>query len=443
MKNKLIIIFLAVVGNTLAQNTLSLQQCIDYALEHHESIKNAQLEVGIAEGRIKETTTIGLPQVTGGVNFSSNIRVQRQFLPASVFDPTAPNDLIVPVAFGITHSAIANVTLNQLLFDGSYFVGLRAAKAFKQFTESSVEMSRVEVAGEVTKAYYGWLVNESRLALLEVNRGQLDQLYKDTKGRVDNGYAEKVDLQRIEVSINNLETSIEQAKNGNLISEYLLKFQMGMALTDSIAPAQVLDSFIVALETPIDPTYSIENRVDYRILNQQLTLQSLNIDNEKIRAYPTVSAFGTFGYNRGADAISEILQFGTWESYSVAGFSINVPIFSSFRRKYRIQQAQGEYDKVENQLSQLKRGVDLEVKTAEINYKNSLEAIKNQEENMTLAEEVYRVTKIKYKEGVSTNFEVVQTESVLQEAQTNYYEALYQAFIAKVNLDKAKGTLVF
>lgn len=446
MKHRFLILFVLSLGSISAQidtttSTYTLQQCIDYALENHASMKNAKLDFESSEAKVKETVSIGLPQVNGKVELIDNLKVQSQFLPANAFEPSAPAGMVVPVAFGVTYASNASVTATQLIFDGSYLVGIQAAKVYKELYEKSVTQTKIEVVDKVSKAYYAILVNEERLSLVKNNKSLIDKLYEDTKAMRDAGFADNVSLQRVQVSKNNLDVEISKLESLVQISHALLKFQMGLPQKERVALSGELDAVIDDMNRLPESEVSYENRIEYKMLGVQKNLMDLDVKNYKAKALPSLAAFGTLGANVGAYNFSDVPDFNNWRNYSMIGLSLDVPIFSSMQRKHRIAQAKISSEKVTNNMQQLEQSIDLEMLQSKLTIENSLKTIDIQEQNMALAEEVYRVTKIKYDEGMASNYEVIDTESALKDAQTNYYNALYEAIIAKIDYEKANGTL--
>lgn len=438
--NKFLGVVLLSIGLTVAtfgQENYTLEKCVSYALENQGSIKKAQFESELADAKIKETVSIGLPQINGKVDFMKNFEVQKQFLPADAFNPLAPAGLVTPVGFGVDYSMNANLQLTQMIFDGSYIVGLQASKQVKRFAEIGLKKSKEDVVYNVTTAYYGAIVNKDRKELLSTNLEQLEALLADSKVMYENGAIEKIDLQQLEVNINNLKVQIARVDNGEKVSLELLKLYMGMEATESLALEGKIEDFI----NNISDELTSKPRIEEEILNQQKVLQELTLKNEKVKAYPKLYGFVSGGWNKGENDFGKTFDFGTYEPYSMLGLSLDVPIFSSFRRSHRIQQNQLEVSKLDMDLKMLKQKVEFDKLNAQLNLRNSKDAISLQEKTLELAKEVYRVNQIKYKEGVISNFELLQSESSLQQAQTNYYLAVYEALTAYVNYAKATGNL--
>ncbi len=449
MKNEQIILrslmLLAILlgfGPLRAQD-FSLEQAVDYAIKHNLNIKNAQLDATSAEARIGEIRAAGLPQVNATVSVTNNIIIPRFFLPGGSLDPNTPPDA-PPAAleFGIPWQGAASANLNQLIFNGSYFIGLKAAATYRELAQKSTTSSKVSVAEAVTKAYYSAQVAEERAKLLDLNISRVDSLMRETKAMNASGFVELLDVNRLEVQINNLQTERQKVQNLIELSYALLKFQMGMPanepikLTDDINAVNV-DSLRAE---SANSELSYENRIEYSLLNTQEKLAGLDLRNVRSGYLPSVSASLGYGYNAGADKFSQLFT-NNWFPNMVLAINLNIPIFDGFSKKYQINQKKIAIDKVKNSQTLLKQSIDLENNQASINIKNAFATLETQKRNLTLAEEIVRVSKIKYKEGVGSNIEVINAESSLKEAQTNYFTALYDLMIAKVDLSRAKGEL--
>lgn len=447
------------------QQQFSLQQCIDYALENSIDVKNAVLDQRIAQARVNETIGIGLPQVSGDVSIIHNQKLPRfftsynpngGFIDLSGVQGISEGDVVsLQNFFQLKSSGNAALSINQLIFNGSYLVGLQAANTFKELSEKSASQTREQVTTNITKAYYGVLVNSESMKLFDVNIARVDSLFFTTKKLQENGFAERIDVDRVEVTLNNLKTERDKFEKLQQLTKELLKFQMNYPLDQEIVLTDELTEEMAAAN--LDgylADWNYKNRPDYQVLETNRKLQNLNIKNNYAAALPTLAAFGNLGYSTQSPGVGGLFKTNTaiaddgfvgpdkWYSFSSFGLSLNIPIFSGLQRVHKIQQEKLTLQKIENGFKALERGIDIEIKTATINYENSQASLRSQRRNMELADNVARVTKIKYEQGVGSNLEVVDAEASLREAQINYYNALYDALIAKTDLDKAFGKLV-
>ncbi|WP_031528285.1 TolC family protein [Dyadobacter crusticola] len=422
----------------------SLKQAVDYAIKNNLNIKNAQLDAVSAEARIGEIRAAGLPQVSANFNITDNLIIQRFFLPPGEFGgPSVPtNAEPVAIEFGVKYLGTASATLNQLIFNGSYFIGLKAAATYRELAQKSTTSSRVQVAEAVTKAYYSAQVAEERAKLLDLNISRVDSLMRETKVMNESGFVELLDVNRLEVQINNLQTERQKVQNLIELSYALLKYQMGMPANEAIKLIDDINAVnIDSLKSSFSGTeLNYSNRIEYSLLDTQEKLAGLDIRNVRAGYLPSVSLNASYGHNNGQSTFANL--FSTrWFNNALVALNVNIPIFDGFTKKYQLEQRKIALDKIKNSQSLLKQSIDLETNQATINIKNAFATLETQKRNLTLAEEIVRVSKIKYKEGVGSNIEVINAESSLKEAQTNYFTALYDLMIAKVDLSRARGEL--
>lgn len=434
---------LVVLGSVVssAQDSLSLAECVDYALDNHLTLKNSLLDEKKADYQIKETRAIGLPQVDGKIDLLHNVEVQKGFAPASALDPAAPDNLVIPLAFGIDYSSNAGVTVSQLLFNNSFFVGLEASKTYKKLSAQNTSKTKEDVVLNVTKAYYGVLVNNHRAELLGTNREQLEKLLSDVKVMYEAGVAESIEITKLTVSLNNLLTEIERIEAFKEVSLNLLKFNMGRPLSDNLVPSETLESILGETDTSSVAPLDAQKRIDYQLLQTQLELSELNIKSSKSNAIPTAAAFANLGANYGALEISEIPKLGEWETYALVGLQVNIPIFSSFKNKSIVQQAVIDKEKIANQMEQATMGFELEYVQLKDNFNNYLNSLSRQRTNLELAQAVFNDAQIKYQAGVGSNYDIVVAQTSLKESQTNYLATVYDLLITQADLDKCTGNL--
>ena len=421
--------------------TFSLKQAVDYAIVHQVQVKNSQIDLQNASAKISEIKAMGLPQVNGSLALTNNIVLQRMFIPAKIFNPAAAEGELIAAKFGVENSGYANVTMSQLVFDGTYLLGLKASAVYKDLAVKSVSQSKQQVAENVTKAYYGILVNEKRLGLLRLNVARLDTLLKETRALNKQGFVEKIDVQRLDVQANNLRTELENVLRLQELSLTLLKFQMAYPMEEPIRLSETLDQVELStfnLNPKGDFTYA--NRIEYSILQTQENLAELDLKSIKAGYLPRLLLNANYGYNAGANAFGDLMT-KQWFDNSAITVSLQIPIFDGYAKKYKAVQSENNLQKVRQSYNLLKSSIDMQRSQASRTLKNALESMKEQKSNLDLANEISRVTRVKYQNGVGSNLEVLNAESSIKESQANYFTALYNALIAKVEVEKANGTL--
>ncbi|WP_215224716.1 TolC family protein [Echinicola shivajiensis] len=450
MSNKISISLLGAImtlfltGKTFAQEVLefSLDESIQYALENNANSKNALLGTYAAKASVGERIAEGFPQINGSMDFTKNISIPVMFLPneGPFEDPDNPAD-VVPVQFGVNYQSGIALRVDQMIFDGSYFVGLKAARTVRELSEYDKEKTENDVIESVKKAYFTVLVNKERKTLVEANKARIDTLLRDTKALYEEGFAEKLDVTRIQVQLNNIETQLDKINASTEISKQLLKIQMGLPLDTEVVISETLQE----LNRPQEIQGLLNNngyrRVEVDQLRTNWELTQLDLKNNTVQYLPTLNANLTYQRNGAGQHFNTVWDSNNWYTGAFLGFSLNVPIFDGLAKSKRIQQNRIQLEQIENQMVMLEDNIEVERFQARTTLRNNLKTLEVQRENMELALEVYNITKIKYSEGVGSNLEVVQADSDLKEAETNYYSALYDALIAKVDLEKALGIL--
>jgi outer membrane protein TolC len=427
-----ILFFLISFFSAKAQQTFSLREAVNYAIKNHVNIKNAQLDIASADARVWEIKAAGLPQINANVGYTGNIQRAGFVLPKEFGGGGFQR-------FGNTFAGNAGVNFNQLVFNGSYTLGLKAADVYKELSQKSMSQTKQQIAENVIKAYYSILVNEERMKILALNIGRLDSTFRETKILNEKGFVELIDVQRLEVQLNNLKTELWKVQELQRLSYDLLKFQMGMDSPEVISLKDKLTDIKIENFLVNQTVVNYNDRPEYSILQTQKHLQELDFKNAKAGALPTVSLSGNYGYNGTGNNFT--FSDGVGFDISAVSLNMNIPIFDGNARKYKMAQKKQLLEKTNNTFKFLESSITLQVTQANTMLKNSIESLNSQKRNMELAKEVVRVTKAKYQQGLGSNLEVVNAESSLKEAQTNYFTSLYDLLIAKVDLDKALGKL--
>lgn len=511
----------AAVGNM----PLSLQQAVDYAIKNKSSLLATRLGEQTARARVGEIRAAGLPQVSVAANVADNFKLQKSLVSfplsqtvltqESLQNANSGQEAVLetrqlavppqPFAFGLRHAGNTSASVSQLLFDGSYLIGLRAAKVYEELAKKQTQQAEIDVVEQVSKAYYSTLVARERLQLLARNVQRLDTILYQTNQTFKAGFAEKLDVQRLQVQRNNLVVEQQKAERLTELSVALLKFQMGLPqdqavqLTDSLGAAVVdagalrqrlgVASFatgggVTGLgSVPTTPapatnnadaqnrqdqqtalsgarpgqlaaTFNYNNRIEFSTLETQQALAGLDLANRRAGAYPRLVATAAYGFTGSANSWGNLFAFRgpdsraangfpnqNWFGFGNVGLSLQIPVFDGFRRKYQVQQARIQQQTIERGFETLRQSIDLQDAQSRTTLINALDVLDNQKANLELAAEVARVSRVKFKEGVGSNLEVVTAETSLREAQTNYYAALYDVLVAKVDRDKATGEL--
>jgi outer membrane protein len=420
--------------------SFSVQQAIDFAMENQNNVKNAVIDEEIAHEKVDEIFGMGLPQITSSFDTKDFIRIPTSVIPASAFG--GPADVLKPVQFGTKYQSSAGFDASQLLFSGEYILGLQASKVYVDLSSKATQRTKIETAATVSKAYYTVLLNEERMKLMDANIVRVKAALDGTRGLYLTGFVEKIDVDRLSVTYNNL--LVEKEKIGRLLDlgKYLLKYQMGMNSTASLT----LTDKLADVKFDVGNTVSAEKfeytkRVEFNLLETQRKLAALDFKRNRSTFLPTAVAYGTLSGNAFRNKYNFFDTKLGWYPTALIGAKISMPIFTGMQRSAKTQQSKLSLQKAENNIESLKKSIDLELINSMTMLQNASASLENQKKNIVVAEDVYRVSKMKYEQGVGTYIEMLTSETSLKEAQTNYLSALYDALVAKIDYDKANGAL--
>ncbi|HTB06390.1 MAG TPA: TolC family protein [Bacteroidia bacterium] len=445
MKKSFSLAFLLLTGCVFAQQKndsiyhFSLQQSIAYAMDHQGNMVNARYEVDKAGAKVKEIRGIGLPQISGTVNIQDFLEIPTTLIPAQFFN--GPSGTFEPVKFGVQYNTTGELDGSQILFDGTYIVGLEAVKTYKELSQKNLVQTTIQTTSSVMKAYYTVLVNYWRLQMFDADANRLKKLMDETESMYKSGFTEKIDWERIKVNYNNLKTQEVNIGKILLLSKQLLKFQMGMPLADSLALTDSLKSVPLNPDLQQDTSFRPENRIEYSLAQTNMRASELQLQKDRFSYLPNLVLYGSVSELAPGDNFEIFSPNQAWYPTAIVGLKMGIPIFDGLQKAYRVQQDKIGVKESVTQLNTLKESIYLDLRNSETSLSNALADLKNQEENMGLAQNVEHDSKAKYEAGTGSNLEVVDAETALTESETNYYNALFNALVAKVDYEQAKGTL--
>ena len=423
-----------------AVKQFSLPAAIDYALKHNMTYLNVDNDAKFNNYKKKELTAQGLPQINGSADIRDNVLIPTSLIPGQIFG--APAGTFIPVKFGVQYNVTASASVNQLIFSSDYIVGLKAAKELVNLSQKNVLRSKVETAQNVSKAYYGVLINKARIKILDININRVKTLKDNATALNQNGFAEKIDVDRLEVNYNNLVTDKEKTLRLVEVSELALKFQMGydlrvpIELTDNLSKIENGEDAQNLSSDKIDPSA----RPEFMVLQAQQKLNELDLKRYKMSYAPSLVGYGLVAEQFQKNQLD--FNKNNWFPFAYFGATLSVPIFDGLQKNWRVQQAKINLLKTQNSFTQLKQSIDFEVQSATVNYKNALVSLQTQKKNIALAQNVYDVTKKKYEQGIGSSLDMNTTENDLHTSETNYFNSLYDLIIAKIDYQKATGTLI-
>lgn len=435
----------------------SAKEAVDYALKNSIPVQNALLDIRAQEQTNKQITASALPQISanGSVSYNPKVSVQTfpNFIAQSTYavliannvkkgngEPiTAPEDFgTINAGFGTKWSLNGGVDLNQILFDGQVFVGLMARNASIRNAELTADITKEQIKANVYKIYYQLVVGKKQITSIDANIANYAQLLKDTRIIYQNGFAEKLDVDKVQVQLSNLQTAKLKAQNQIDAGLEGLKFLMNLPMADSLVLTDTLSEEELKSNI-LSEDYNPEDRKEYQQLETLIDLGKLNVKRYQLSKLPTLSL--SANYSKSAQRQEFDFFKGPYFTSSFIALRLSVPIFSGFSKNAQIENARITLRQTENRLLQLKSSIKNDVRQSRLNMKTALFNMDTQEKNIELAEQVYQSTKLKYEQGVGSNQEISSAQADLVTAQNNYYSSLYDAIIAKIDFLKAAGKL--
>lgn len=420
------------------KKAFSIEEAREYAIQNNEKVINSILDYESAKKRVWETTAIGLPQIDLTGSFQHFIDIPTTVVDATFLNPQAPPGSTAEFQMGTEFNTKAELQVSQLIFNGSYFVGLKAAKNYKEFVSYSVNKSAEDIKYQVSKAYYSVLVAERNLALIDSIIQNTEQIYNDTKAIFEEGLIEEIEVDQLELNLAQLKSSRTRAERSLEVSQNLLKFQMGVPIDQTIELTEDLDSFTnesSILETQ-NATFSLEENSDYIILSKQKELDILSVKNERADSYPSLSAFFTHNQQAMRNEFNFFDSDKNWFPTTLWGINLSIPITSSGQRIFQTQQAKIKVEQDENNIKQLKRSLELQESQARTNFQNAYDIVKTEEKNLSIAQKIYKNAQIRKDNGFSGALQLSQAQNQLIQAQQSYIMAIYELMDAKVELKK-------
>lgn len=432
---------LTLTGSLLySQQTITLKQAIEYALQNKSDALKAKLDILNADAKILEAKAGALPKINGTANITHNPILQQSALDTGSFPGGTPGQIQM-ISFGQKWVAGAGVQLSQAIFDQQVFVGLKAAKSTKEFYQLNSELTDEQIIERVSNAYFQVFTTQEKKTTLESSFASTEKVRNVIKSLFENGLSKKIDLDRTNVNLTNIQTNIKQSNNGIAQAENALKFYMGMPIETKI---QLVQEDMEVTPHLLENTVSTDNRTEVKVLLKNKELLEYQKKATEAKYYPTVNL--TANYNWQGMGAKFPLTNGKsngvyWSDYSAIGLGVNIPIFNGFATKAKVQQNQIEIDKLEVDLKDKKLELDQSYQNAKSQIDNSLSSIENQKANVELAESVLTDTKSNYQYGLATLTDLLDAENSLVEAKNNYTTAILDYKIAEVQYYKSKGEL--
>lgn len=437
MKKYLIVMTtIFIVQLTNAQQTsmrFSLQQAIDYAIENSYNSAISKKEIVAAKKQQWETTTVGLPQIESRIDYQNFLKQQ-----VTLFD-TNGDGINEEFTFGTQQNINASVTVSQLLFDGSYLVGLQSAKTFLKISEQANEKSEFLTREAVINAYGNVLISEKSIEILENNRKVLQKNLSDVRKIFENGLNEEEDIEQLEITLGNTESQLNSVRRLRTIAYQMLNMTMGNAIDVELTLTDTLDSLTqtnISFEL-ISQSFDVNNHIDFRIAQNDRESKRLLMKYEQSQALPSLSAFLNLGSQANSDTFSFLDRNQQWFDYSLLGVSLKVPIFSSLKRSAKTQRAKIDLDIADIKLKEIRAKLNLQVKKSKSDYQLSIENYYTAKKNLALAERIEKKQQIKFFEGLSSSFDLAQAQNQLYSQQQKFIQSMLDVVAKKATLENA------
>ncbi len=416
--------------------SFSLMEAQEFAIENNYDVKNKILDIELARKRIWETTTIGLPQLSGSGAYQQFLDIPTQLIPAEFFGG-APGTFI-PVKFGTKHNANFGLTASMLLFNGEFLVGLQASRIFFELSKKGLTQTENEIKEMVAKSYYLVLVARESGRILSQSLHNMRKIQREMEEILKAGMIENTDVEQIRLTVANLENSVRSLENQTELAERLLKFQMGLDLEEKIVLSESLDGILLArsISPNLTKTFDVTSNIDFQYLETAESLQKMNLRRQQSAFLPTLSAFGSFSRNAYRTEFNFFESDQKWFPTNLVGLQLSVPIFSSGMRLSRVGQAKIELEKIQNTKQQVGQGLELAFEQSRNNLKTAWDKLETEKKSLELSENIYNKTIIKYREGISSSMDLTMAQNQYLSTQGNYLSVMVELLNAKAELDK-------
>ncbi|MCW5518952.1 TolC family protein [Aureitalea sp. L0-47] len=443
---KYTVLLLLLAGTLLSfgQNSktyqFTLEEAISFALDSNYTALNSRRDIAKAIKQKWETTATGLPQLNANLNYQNNLKQPVTLIPGE-FTGGEPGTF-VPVVFGVPQIVSATATLEQLIFDGSYLVGLQAAKTFLDYTENADQKVQLEIRKGVINAYGSVLLAEELVAIFQKNKENLENNLFETRQIFENGLAEEEDVEQLEITLLDVQTQLNNAKRTEDIARQMFKVALGIDTSEEVLLSQGLDD--LAQENInlnfMESNLNVEDNIDYKIAFNLTEQRNLELKLEKSRALPRLNAFINYATQANSNDFTFLDSDQRWFQSSILGVSMNIPILSSGMRGARTQQAKISLEQSKTQLEETVQNIQLQFDTAKSNYQFTVENYQNSKKNLSLAERIEQKNQVKFTEGIASSFELRQAQTQLYTAQQQYFQSMLDVINAKTELETVLNT---
>ena len=413
----------------------SLKEVQAFAVANSFETKKTQLDILTAQKKMKETVASGLPQANSTLSYMNNLELTTMLIP-NFFE--GKFDEKIPVQFGTQHNATLNMTVNQLVFNGSYFVGLQTAGIYRELAEQNHERTMMDVQKTVTDTYYLILVTEESEKILQASLTNLEKTHLEISELFKEGFVAETDVDLLQITITKLKNGLQALRKQIDIVYSMLKFQMGLSLAENVRLTEKLSDVLDRVVGPRgrQADFSLEESVDYQLLKTQEQMSKMAFKNEQMQLLPTVVAFYTFQWSAMRSAFNFLSSDENWYRSQIVGLNVSIPVFKSGAQKARIAQARLAFEQAQDTREQVARGLQLQLESAQAALDSAHDSYLNTKDNLALTQKVYDKTLIKYKEGVASSMDLTQANDSFLAAQNEYIQSISQLLQAQNSMDR-------
>jgi outer membrane protein TolC len=426
---------------------LSVAEAQTYALQNNRTIQSAKIDVSTMEKQVWETIATGLPQLNFDANYQHQFVIPQLSIGAFLDVNALPEGFLTkqdivdayklapPISLGVKNNTTFNFTVSQLIFSGEYLVGLQAARVVKLMTEKALVKTEDVTKESVATTYHLVLVLEENARVLRESLKSTDQTYSDLVKMNQEGFNEETDVDQMKIGRSNIQTLITSIEAQKEISLKLLKYQLGVGFEQSVLLTDSLPGIISQGNTQYlsSPEYNVKNSIDYLMINDQEKISALLLKRQQSKLLPTISGF----YRHQEQTNMPAFNFAVKD---IAGVTLTLPIVTSGQRLATISRAKFDLEKTRLNKDNIEQGLIMEYETARSGYQTAFSNFTTNKESMILSRKVYDKSVIKYKEGVSSSFELTQNQAQFLTAESNYYNSVLLLLNAKAKLDRILGS---
>jgi outer membrane protein TolC len=414
--------------------SLSLRQAQEYVTENSYNVRIAQTDIETAGYKVKELIATGLPQVSGSVGYNDNIGLPVQLVPGDFFGQPGED---IEVQFGTRYSANAGISVNQLVFSGTYLVGLQAAKAYLNKSKDDLKKSAIDIRKTVSEAYFLVLATEEGIRIIDSTLVITRKLADETRVIFEYGLTEETNYDQLQLLVSELEVNKSNALNQLGTAMAFLKYHMGIPESEKIILTQRMDELIEEL-APValmDQSFKLSGNIDYRILKRQQDLAFLQLRQEKSNYLPSISAFLNYQTQAQRGQWDFFDSNGKWYSSSVWGLNMNIPIFSSGERHAKVKQAQTQIDKTRIAEEQLGSSLNIRFENTLNELRSAMLTYGTTRQNRDLSEKIYTRTGVKFQEGIAESLDLLNAHNQYLNSQSQYINAALNVLNKSVALE--------